>query len=224
GTYTYAVAKSLHKFVNYGKRKKESVAELLVILSSYCWVRSYGQKDYVQVEDFTDQSQSDARVAGETEVKHIYKCIQRTSEYISALMDDFVEIPTLKIQLFGRATPFQDGSETRNTIEDGNTTFLPCRDIKNPERSKERQKGIQLAIPCKPITTKIKWSIKGWEGLTSKIYGQSKGKCPTEGWEGVCSASWGHPNEDGGPPDFLGSNGKWTIKGWGKVSLANWGQ
>jgi len=81
-------------------------------------------------------------------------------------MDGLVEIPTLKYQLFGRAAPFHDGSETRNIIEDGNTTTLPCRDIKKPDQSKESQKGIQSAIPSEPITTKRKWSIEGWEGLT----------------------------------------------------------
>ncbi|WMV48236.1 hypothetical protein MTR67_041621 [Solanum verrucosum] len=130
GTDPDAVAKSLHKFVNYGKRNKESVAELLVTL-------------LVKVGDFTDRSQNAARVVGKVEVICIYKCIQRTSEYIFAFMDGLVEIPTLKYQLLGRAAPFQDGSETRKIIEDGNTTTLPCTDIKKQDQSKESQKGIQ---------------------------------------------------------------------------------
>ncbi|KAG5588864.1 hypothetical protein H5410_049298 [Solanum commersonii] len=95
GTDPDVVAKSLHKFVNYGKRNKD-----------YCRLRSYGPKDYVQVEDFTNRSQNAARAVGKAEVIRIYKCIQRTSEHISAFMDGLVEIPTLKYQLFGRAAPF----------------------------------------------------------------------------------------------------------------------
>ncbi|KAG5594918.1 hypothetical protein H5410_036150, partial [Solanum commersonii] len=106
----------------------------------YCRLRRYGTKDYVQVENFTDRSQNIARVVGKEEVKHIYKCIQCTSEFIYAFMDGLVEIPTLKFQLFGRATPFQDGSETRNIIEDVNTTTLPCRDIKMPDQIVDNQK------------------------------------------------------------------------------------
>ncbi|KAG5611147.1 hypothetical protein H5410_022428 [Solanum commersonii] len=141
------VAKSLHKFVNYGKRNKESVVELLVTL-------------LVKVEDFTDRSQNVARVIGKAKVIRIYKCIQRTSEYISAFMDGLIEIPTLKYQLFGRAAPFQYGSETRNIIEDGNTTTLPCTDIKKRHQSKESQKGIQSAIPSEPITSKKNGLLK----------------------------------------------------------------
>ncbi|KAG5594924.1 hypothetical protein H5410_036156, partial [Solanum commersonii] len=105
------VAKSLLKFVNYWKRKKESVAELLVTL--LVKLRSYGSKDYVQVpmkplghlkrgnpkfvaSDFTDRSQNATRIVRKAEVKHMFKCIRRTSEYSSAFMDGLVEKPTLK--------------------------------------------------------------------------------------------------------------------------------
>ncbi|KAG5594921.1 hypothetical protein H5410_036153, partial [Solanum commersonii] len=91
---------------------------------SYCRLRSYGTNDYVQccinglsrslwVEDFADRSQNIARIVGKEEVKHIFKCIQCTSEYTSDFMDGLVEIPTLKIQLFGCATLFQDSSQTK---------------------------------------------------------------------------------------------------------------
>ncbi|KAH0672675.1 hypothetical protein KY290_024908 [Solanum tuberosum] len=174
-----AVAKSLHKFVIYGKRNKDSVAELLVTLLfkvlgiHYCRLRSNGPKDYVQVpkkhlgylkqwtpkfsasvEDFTDWSQNAATVVGKAEVKCIYKCIQRTSEYISSFIDGLVEIPTLKYRLFGPSSPFQEGSETRNIIEDGNTTTLRCRDIKKQDQSDESRKGIYSALSSEPITTK----------------------------------------------------------------------
>ncbi|XP_055813850.1 protein HESO1-like [Solanum dulcamara] len=236
-----AVAKSLHKFVNYGKRNKESVAELLVTLLvkllsiEKLWSKGLCASTYeaswlsktwdskvccISVEDFTDRSQNAARAVGKGEVKRIYKCIQRTSEYISAFMDGLVEIPTLKYQLFGHAAPFQEGSGT-NIKEDGNIITLPCRDIKNKE---DQSKGGQSAKPSEPIPTKRKWSTEGWEGSTSVSCGQSKGKWSTEGWEGVRSVSWGQSKEDGGPPDSPWSKGKWSTKGWGKASSANWGQ
>uniref|UniRef100_M1DRC7 Uncharacterized protein n=1 Tax=Solanum tuberosum TaxID=4113 RepID=M1DRC7_SOLTU len=108
---------------------------------------------------------------------------------------------TLLVKLFGRATPFQVGSETRNNIKDGNTTTLPCRDIKKLDQSKESQKGIQSAIPYEPITKKINSSIEGWEGLLVVNCGKLKGLWSTEGWEVVRAASWGQPKEDGGPRD-----------------------
>uniref|UniRef100_M1DQ55 Uncharacterized protein n=1 Tax=Solanum tuberosum TaxID=4113 RepID=M1DQ55_SOLTU len=58
GTDPDVVAKSVHKFVNYGQRKKESGAELIVTL-------------LLKVEDFTDRSQYASRVVGKEEVKHI---------------------------------------------------------------------------------------------------------------------------------------------------------
>ncbi|KAK6781206.1 hypothetical protein RDI58_023390 [Solanum bulbocastanum] len=241
-----SVAKSLKKFVNYGKGNKESVAELLVTLLikllsvEKLWAKGLCASTYeaswlsktwdskvccISVEDFTDRSQNVARAVGKGEVKRIYKCIQRTSEYISAFMDGLIEIPKLKSQLFGNAAPFEEVSETRNIKEDGNIVTLPCRDIKNKEdQSKEGQNRSQLAIPSEPIATKRKWSTEGWEGLTSVSGGKSKGKWSTEGWEGVRSASWGQPMEDGGPADSPWSKGKWSSEGWEGILSASWGQ
>ncbi|XP_059309942.1 protein HESO1-like [Lycium ferocissimum] len=245
-----AVAKSLNKFVNYGKRNKESVAELLVTLLikllsiEKLWAKGLCASTYeaswlsktwdskvccISVEDFTDRSQNVARAVGKGEVKRIYKCIQRSSEYISAFMDGLVEVPTLRYQLFGHAAPFQDGSQTANIKEDGNIITLPCGDIKNKEdQSKEGQKGSQLATPSEPIATKKKWSTKGWEGLTSASCGRSKEdgvppdssgtkrKWSTEGWE--------RSKENGVPLDSPWTKRNCSTEGWGKVSSANWGQ
>ncbi|KAF3632374.1 putative flavin-containing monooxygenase YUCCA10-like [Capsicum annuum] len=174
------VAKSLNKFVNYGKRNKETVAELLVtllmklLLIEKLWAKGLCASTYeapwlsrtwdskvccISVEDFTDRSQNVARAVGKGEVKRIYKCIQRTSEYISAFMDGIVEVPTLKYHLFGHAAPFQEGSQTGNVKEDGNIIALP---IKNKEdQSKDGQNGSQLAIPSESVAIKRKWSTEG---------------------------------------------------------------
>ncbi|PHT85355.1 hypothetical protein T459_07461 [Capsicum annuum] len=188
------VAKSLNKFVNYGKRNKETVAELLVTLLikllsiEKLWAKGLCASTYEAswlsrtwdskvccisvVEDFTDRSQNVARAVGKGEVKRIYKCIQRTSEYISAFMDGIVEVPTLKYHLFGHAAPFQEGSQTGNVKEDGNIIALP---IKNKEdQSKDDQTGSQLAIPSESVAIKRKWSTEGWGGFTSASEGQSK--------------------------------------------------
>ncbi|KAM3306189.1 hypothetical protein P3S67_013059 [Capsicum chacoense] len=174
------VAKSLNKFVNYGKRNKETVAELPVTLLikllsiEKLWAKGLCASTYeaswlsrtwdskvcsISVEDFTDRSQNVARAVGKGEVKRIYKCIQRTSEYISAFMDGIVEVPTLKYHLFGHAAPFQEGSQTGNIKEDGNIIALP---IKNKEdQSKDGQNGSQLAIPSESVAIKRKWSTEG---------------------------------------------------------------
>ncbi|KAK4356864.1 hypothetical protein RND71_022474 [Anisodus tanguticus] len=108
----------------------------------------------VALVNFLLRSRNVARAVGKGEVKRIYKCIQRTSEYISAYMDGLIEVPALKYHLFGHAAPFEEGSQTRNIKEDGNIITLLCREIKNKEDlSKEGQKGSQLATPSEPIST-----------------------------------------------------------------------
>nr|XP_016454957.1 PREDICTED: protein HESO1-like isoform X6 [Nicotiana tabacum] len=203
-----SVEKSLNKFVNYGKSNKESVAELLVTL-------------IIKVEDFTDQSQNVARAVGKGEVKQIYKCIQRTSEYISAYMDGLVELPALRYQLFRHAaTPFQVDSQTSNIEENGNSIALPCRDIMNKEdQSTEGQKESQGAIPSEPITTKRKWSSEGWEGLASEPI-TTKKKWSTEGWEGLASEpittkrKWSTEGWKELPSEPITAKKKWSSEGW----------
>ncbi|KAK4341576.1 hypothetical protein RND71_040077 [Anisodus tanguticus] len=244
-----AVEKSLNKFVNYGKRNKESVAELLVTLLikllsiEKLWDKGLCASTYeaswlsktwdskvccISVEDFTDRSQNVARAVGKGEVKRIYKCIQRTNENISAFMDGLIEVPALKYHLFGHAAPFQEGSQTGNIKEDGNITTLPCREIKNKEDlSKEGQKGSQLITPSEPIATKRKWSTEGWEGSTSASWGQAnEDSVPSDShrtkrkWS---TEGWERSKEDGVALDSPWTKRKWSTEGWGKVSSANWG-
>ncbi|KAG5594911.1 hypothetical protein H5410_036143 [Solanum commersonii] len=203
-----AVAKSMHKFVNYEKRKKVLAAEVLVTLLvksvEKIWAKGLCASTYEaswlsktrdsKVEDFTDRCQNVARVVGKAEKMEIQ--------------------PLFLVEI----------SRSRNIREDGNATTLLYRDINKPDQSKESQKEIHSAIPSEPITTKIKWSIEGWEGLTLVSCGQSKGKWSTEGWEDVHSARWGQPKENSGPSDSPWPKGKWSTKRWGKSSLANWGQ
>nr|XP_016454954.1 PREDICTED: protein HESO1-like isoform X3 [Nicotiana tabacum] len=238
-----SVEKSLNKFVNYGKSNKESVAELLVTLIikllsvEKLWDKGLCASTYEAswlsktwdskvccisvVEDFTDQSQNVARAVGKGEVKQIYKCIQRTSEYISAYMDGLVELPALRYQLFRHAaTPFQVDSQTSNIEENGNSIALPCRDIMNKEdQSTEGQKESQGAIPSEPITTKRKWSSEGWEGLASEPI-TTKKKWSTEGWEGLASEpittkrKWSTEGWKELPSEPITAKKKWSSEGW----------
>ncbi|XP_009616862.1 protein HESO1-like isoform X3 [Nicotiana tomentosiformis] len=238
-----SVEKSLNKFVNYGKSNKESVAELLVTLIikllsvEKLWDKGLCASTYEAswlsktwdskvccisvVEDFTDQSQNVARAVGKGEVKQIYKCIQRTSEYISAYMDGLVELPALRYQLFRHAaTPFQVDSQTSNIEENGNSIALPCRDIMNKEdQSTEGQKESQGAIPSEPITTKRKWSSEGWEGLASEPI-TTKKKWSTEGWEGLASEpittkkKWSTEGWEGLASKPITTKRKWSTEGW----------
>ncbi|OIS98470.1 PREDICTED: protein HESO1-like isoform X2 [Nicotiana attenuata] len=237
-----SVEKSLNKFVNYGKSNKESVAELLVTLIikllsvEKLWDKGLCASTYeaswlsktwdskvccISVEDFTDQSQNVARAVGKGEVKQIYKCIQRTSEYISAYMDGLVELPALRYQLFRHAAaPFKVDSQTSNIEENGNSITLPCRDIKNKEdQSTEGQKESQGAIPSEPITTKKKWSSEGWEGLASEPI-TTKKKWSTEGWEGLASKpittkiKWSTEGWEGLASKPMSTKRKWSTEDW----------
>nr|XP_016441612.1 PREDICTED: uncharacterized protein LOC107767205 [Nicotiana tabacum] len=237
-----SVEKSLNKFVNYGKSNKESVAELLVTLIikllsvEKLWDKGLCASTYeaswlsktwdskvccISVEDFTDQSQNVARAVGKGEVKQIYKCIQRTSEYISAYMDGLVELPALRYQLFRHAAaPFQVDSQTSNIEENGNSITIPCRDIKNKEdQSTEGQKESQEAIPSETITTKRKWSTEGWEGLASKPI-TAKKKWSSEGWKELPSEpitakkKWSTEGWEGLASKPITTKRKWSTEGW----------
>ncbi|KAL0335465.1 UNVERIFIED_CONTAM: hypothetical protein Sradi_4758400 [Sesamum radiatum] len=132
GTDPATVVKSLSNFVNYGKRNRETLAELFVTLliklssveklwpkglcASTCsgsWTsKTWDSKvasisESPQVEDFTDQSQNVARAVGLAEVKQIYKCIDISIRHIFSFIDGQIGIE-LRDLMFG-----QDGMPTR---------------------------------------------------------------------------------------------------------------
>ncbi|XP_051122232.1 protein HESO1-like [Andrographis paniculata] len=113
--------KSISKFANYGKRNKESLAELfatlLIKLSSVekLWPKglcastltaSWTSKTWdskvacISVQDFTDPTQNVARAVGQVEVKQIYKCIETSLRHVVAFMAGQIEAVRLKELLF----------------------------------------------------------------------------------------------------------------------------
>ncbi|KAL1549772.1 protein HESO1-like [Salvia divinorum] len=121
GTDPETVEKSMPNFVNYGKRNKESVAELFITLLlklssvEILWAKglcastctaSWTSKTWnskvacISVEDFTDISQNVARAVGAAEVKQIYKCIEISIQHLTSFMGGQIGLQ-LKDLLFG---------------------------------------------------------------------------------------------------------------------------
>ncbi|KAG5588564.1 hypothetical protein H5410_048998 [Solanum commersonii] len=161
GTDPDSVAKSLHKFVNYGKRNKESMAELLVTLlvrllsveklwakglcaSPYeaSWLSKTWDSKYccISVEDFTDRSQNAARAIGKAEVKCIYKCWEGLTSVSCGQ---------------SKGKWFIEGREEVRSVSWGQ----PKEDGGPPDSP----------------WSKGKWSTKGWGKASSANWGQSNG-------------------------------------------------
>ncbi|XP_047962260.1 protein HESO1-like isoform X2 [Salvia hispanica] len=121
GTDPATVEKSIPNFLNYGKRNKESLAELFITLllklssveilwakglcASTCtasWTsKTWNSKvSCISVEDFTDISQNVARAVGPGEVKQIYKCIEISIQHLTSFMGGQIGLQ-LKDLLFG---------------------------------------------------------------------------------------------------------------------------
>nr|GMD05959.1 protein HESO1-like [Ipomoea batatas] len=135
GCDTGAVAKSIHKFVNYGQNNTESVAELfltlLLMLSSVdeLWFQGLCVSTYegswisktwdhkvgcITVEDFTDRSQNVARAVGESEMKRINDCINLSIERISDFLSCRMEGYALSEFLFGKDVAISESGVTMN--------------------------------------------------------------------------------------------------------------
>ncbi|XP_042053954.1 protein HESO1-like [Salvia splendens] len=121
GTDPATVEKSIPNFVNYGKRNKESLAELFITLLlklssvEILWAKglcastctaSWTSKTWnskvgcISVEDFTDISQNVARAVGPGEVKQIYNCIEISIQHLTSFMGGQIGLQ-LKDLLFG---------------------------------------------------------------------------------------------------------------------------
>ncbi|KAL0919785.1 hypothetical protein M5K25_011903 [Dendrobium thyrsiflorum] len=117
---------NLHNVVlalkNFGRRNKESVAELFVALLAklssveklwelgLCasifegsWIsKMWGSKvGNMSVEDFLDRSQNFARSVGKFEMPKIYDCLHGSLEHLSCSMQGQIELSALRSFLFG---------------------------------------------------------------------------------------------------------------------------
>ncbi|KAH0461180.1 hypothetical protein IEQ34_008755 [Dendrobium chrysotoxum] len=107
---------------NFGRRNKESVAELFVALLAklssveklwelgLCasifegsWIsKMWGSKvGNMSVEDFVDRSQNFARSVGKFEMPKIYDCLHESLEHLSRSMQGQIELSALRSFLFG---------------------------------------------------------------------------------------------------------------------------
>ncbi|XP_019053717.1 PREDICTED: protein HESO1-like isoform X3 [Nelumbo nucifera] len=113
---------TVHDFLHYGKKNKESLAELFVTLlammasvetlwpkglcvSTYqgSWIsKSWDdQVGYISVEDFTDRTQNVARAVDMEGLKKIYRCIHVSLCDLEDFKDGLIQAPKLNNSLFG---------------------------------------------------------------------------------------------------------------------------
>ncbi|KAL0357294.1 UNVERIFIED_CONTAM: hypothetical protein Scaly_1415100 [Sesamum calycinum] len=219
GTDPATVVKSLSNFVNYGKRNRETLAELfvtlLIKLSSVekLWPKglcastcsgSWTSKTWdskvasISVEDFTDQSQNVARAVGLAEVKQIYKCIDISIRHIFSFIDGQIGIE-LRDLMFG-----QDGMPTRiprGTPHLHPIAALPCipsqaNQTKGLVSGKRRKQTMRMdsALPYRitPVECRTGTQSGSQEQVQQAILLDSvstKKMRTAEGWRGMTSGS-----------------------------------
>ncbi|KAI3445374.1 hypothetical protein Pfo_002039 [Paulownia fortunei] len=220
GTDPATVVKSLSNFVNYGKRNRESLAELfvclLIKLSSVekLWPKglcastcngSWTSKTWdskvacISVEDFTDRSENVARAVGQAEVKQIYKCIDISIRYIFSFMDGQIGVK-LKELLFGQdgvTTPIPRGTSNLHPI-----AALPSISQANQTRRVVTGKRRKQAMrPDSALMSRIS-PVEGCPGTESGSHEQveqamllesasAKKMRTAEGWRGMPNGSRG---------------------------------
>ncbi|XP_057971575.1 protein HESO1-like isoform X2 [Malania oleifera] len=125
GTEPASVMKMVQKFLNYGQKNTETLAELLVSLlnklasAETLWPKGLCVSTYegswiyktwnsrvgcISIEDFTDRSQNVARAVGTAGVRQIYKCIHGSLSHLMAYRDGQIQGPKLRKCLFGLDT------------------------------------------------------------------------------------------------------------------------
>ncbi|KAL0422067.1 UNVERIFIED_CONTAM: Terminal uridylyltransferase 4 [Sesamum latifolium] len=219
GTDPATVVKSVSNFVNYGKRNRETLAELFVTLliklssveklwpkglcASTCsgsWTsKSWDSKvASISVEDFTDESQNVARAVGLAEVKQIYKCIDISISQIFSFMDGQIGIE-LRDLMFG-----QDGIPTRiprGTPHSHPIAALPC--IPSQANRTEGLVSGKRRKQAMCLDSALPYRITPVEGRTGKQSGSqeqvqqailldsvsTKKMRTAEGWRGMPSGS-----------------------------------
>ncbi|XP_021769380.1 protein HESO1-like isoform X2 [Chenopodium quinoa] len=125
GTDPEAVKKIIPRFLKYGKRNKESLAELFVSLlvkiesveslwsKGICvstfegaWIyKNWKATGLIRIEDFTDRSQNTARAVRSAKITKIYSCIRRSVEQIQLFTKGIISADNLKSLLFGKVPP-----------------------------------------------------------------------------------------------------------------------
>ncbi|XP_059624495.1 UTP:RNA uridylyltransferase 1-like isoform X2 [Cornus florida] len=226
GTHPAKVEQIVHNFSNYGKRNKETLAELFASLliklasvetlwpkglcvSTYegSWIsKTWDSKDgCISVEDFTDRSQNVARAVGSTQMKKIYKCIHVSIWHVLSFMKGKIQVSKLRECLFGP-------DPIPNLVGKGNTNF--------------NKNVVEPRIPIDSIQTKKMRRTDGWEGIKQMREVQSVegwgggthakgwGGAQTEGWKGIHAKGWEKTRTEGW--------GGTHTKGWGGAQTEGW--
>ncbi|PIA37687.1 hypothetical protein AQUCO_03000320v1 [Aquilegia coerulea] len=191
GTKPENVRKAIQDYLQYGKENKESIAELFVTLlsklasveslwpeglcvSSYegSWIpKTWNFKvGHISVEDFMDRSENVARAVGIKGVKAIYKCIHSSLHYLSAFMEGRIQVPKLKVLLFG-AEPIPSLDEN---IKNHKRTF--------PFHDTASSPPLDPFIAKRPRLTEgwNSWEEADWPKEGCNSWGEAD--WPTEGW------------------------------------------
>ncbi|KNA07803.1 hypothetical protein SOVF_168490 [Spinacia oleracea] len=153
GTDPATVKKIIPSFLNYGKRNKESLAELFVSLlvklesveslwsrglcaSTYegTWInKSWTAAGHIRIEDFTDRSENTARAVKSANMNKIYSCIRRSLEQIKLFSEGKMNADMLKNLLFGKILP-----QTKKIANVGDSK-LSKPSSENPAQKKKKR-------------------------------------------------------------------------------------
>ncbi|XP_010696640.1 uncharacterized protein LOC104909118 isoform X2 [Beta vulgaris subsp. vulgaris] len=153
GADPVAVRRLIPSYLSYGKRNKESLAQLFVSLliklesvetlwsrglcaSSYegSWMyKSWKAAGCISIEDFTDRSQNTARAVKSAYISKIYSCIRGSVEQIRSFTVGFIDADRLKYLLFGKLA-----RQSKKVMANVNYSTQSKPISKNPIRSKKK--------------------------------------------------------------------------------------
>ncbi|XP_031497644.1 uncharacterized protein LOC116262427 isoform X2 [Nymphaea colorata] len=134
GVNIKALMEAAQRFQHFGSSNKESLAALFVTLLIKLWAvkslwslglcastyegswilkASDSERNNMNVEEFTEQSQNVARSVGKLQFEKIYNCIKATLDNITAFRKGQIDVTELKVCLFGFALPNYKVDTTR---------------------------------------------------------------------------------------------------------------
>ncbi|GMI67580.1 hypothetical protein HRI_000427300 [Hibiscus trionum] len=192
------VVKMVQNYLNYGRRNKESLAELFITLLvklasveqlwqkglcvSLCegfWISKAWDSEFytIHVEDFIDQSQNVARAVGTLGFEKIHSSIHRSLHYLGAFSEGQMLGPKLKELLFGRDTKSSVGDSVALNL-DKSTTKLSVPHYSNQIKKiqltedlkgAENQPGVGNSVAINLDKSTTKFSVPSSSNQIKKI-------------------------------------------------------
>ncbi|KAK8653472.1 hypothetical protein V6N13_127468 [Hibiscus sabdariffa] len=165
GNEPEAVVKMVQNYLNYGRRNKESLAELFITLlvklasveqlwqKGLCvglcegfWISKAWDSGFhnIHVEDFIDQSQNVARAVGTLGFEKIHSSIHGSLHYLEAFSEGQMLGTKLKELLFGRDTKSSVGDSVALNL-DKSTTKLSVPNNSNQIKKIQLTEGLNGA-------------------------------------------------------------------------------